>query len=165
METVPKALHVVQEYVDMTQPFPADIKGLDDEETAMLERLKDRKKELRVFASYGKDSGIQLVPIARMMKEGDEKSDTWVFIKPDYIPDDVIALTTTAFTRLNEKTHADEIFGAMDFMWGSTASQPEPSWRAGEINMWKPAINRRKPELGRRVDSALASQLVRMASS
>jgi hypothetical protein len=164
MKTVPDTLHVVQEYVDMTQPFPPDVKGLDGEETDMLEKLKGRKKELRVFCSYGKDGAMQLVPIARMMKEGTETSDTWVFIDPDYIPSEIVELTTVAFARLDDKTHAGEIFGAIDFIWGSTVSQPELSWRAGEINMWKPAVNRRKPEIGRRVDNALASQLVRMAN-
>ena len=63
MAAVPDTLHVVQEYVDMRQPFPSDIRGLDDEESDMLERLKDRKKELRIFSSYGKDGEKRLVPV------------------------------------------------------------------------------------------------------
>ncbi len=160
----PDKLHVVQEYVDMTRPFPAAIKGLDQEEQERLKSLENRKKELRVFVFYGAN-GMQVLPFARMLKQDDEKSDTWAILDPECTPEEVIGYCQTTFDRLSQQTGTPEIYGAEDFIWGSTASQPDPQWLAGEVNLWRPAVPRRKPEISNRHDQMLAEQLIRIAGN
>lgn len=158
----PDVSYVAQEYIDMSAPFPSEIKGIDATEQDTLKALSDRKKELRMFTFYNKNETI-VVPIARMMKEGDETSDTWLYVDPDSVPTELQQKAKQIFTRLEDKTGASEIYGAVDYMWGSTASEPERQWVVGEVNLWRPALSRRNKDIAQMHDKAMADQLVRMA--
>ena len=81
------------------------------------------------------------------------------------MPDELNEKAAEAFEKLSQRTGAGEIYGATDFIWGSTAREPDRRWLVGEINLWRPAVSRRKPDIARMHDKLIAEQLVRMAHS
>lgn len=162
LESNSETTYVAQEHIDMTAPFPDGIKGISEEQAEVLARLSHRKKELRMFVFYG-EVETQVLPVARMMKEGDETADTWAFVDPQSVPEELALQAQELFGRLGAKTGTSEIYGAADFIWGSTEREPDNTWMVGELNLWRPAFSRKNSDMTMRYDRLVAQQLVRIA--
>lgn len=160
----PDVTLVAQEYARTDSPFPVGIRGLDEDEQVKMDSLSGRQKEIRIFTFRGAEA-FETVPVARFMAEGDETSDTWVHIDADSIPEELILSSRTVADRLAAKTIHGEVYAAVDHVWSATEAEPDPRWRVGEFNLWKPAFARKgDPSVARRYDKAVADQLVRLAN-
>jgi len=154
--------HVVQELMDLTIPFPDTIKGIDAEAEAKLKLFASRRKELRLFFFRGPDS-FETVPLVRFMKLPGEKNDIWVPIAFESVPEKVEKMTKATVELLVAETGVQEIHGAIDSCYGTTARTKEAKWRVLEGNFWKPMGKRTHHEVEAAFDSGKARQLVRMA--
>ena len=164
MSENPDIRYIGQEFISTNAPFPQGIKGIDIDEHSKLCDTSHRHKELRMFAFFGNNQ-IKTVPIVRIMKEGNETSDSWIHVDPDTVPEELTDTAQVVFERLSEKTNTPEVYGVVDYVWGSTEHNQDREWMVGELNLWRPAVSRRNAHTAHLHDSAMAEQLVRIARS
>lgn len=157
--------HLVEEKIDFSQPFPSELRGYDENEQRRLDEANRTgvNKELRMF--YFGDN--QWESVARIARPGETNftDDKWLYIDDTTVPDQVRTLSERVVRQLEATTGYDEMNIAVDFVYGTTTSHPEPHWQVMEVNGAEPQLVQlaQHREIGRRQHTKLAHQIARIA--
>ena len=158
--------YVVEEMMDFSLPLPS-IKGINESEQARLDEANETgvNKEVRTFF-FGNDVWDVTGRIARP-GEKDFRDDKWLYIDPETVPDVLLEKGREIVDRLKGVLGTDEFNIAIDWVYATSVSQPEPSWRVMEINAAEPQLVQlhQNDEVGKRQHDKLANQIIRIAVS
>ena len=157
---------LVEEKLDFTAPFPG-IKGLDEAQQARLDEANRDgvNKELRMYY-FGNDTWDSVVRVAKP-GETDFQNDNWLYIDQDSIPDEVYLKSAAVIEEVRKRIGTDEVNVALDYVFASSASEPEPHWEVMELNVAEPQLIQEHEHMAisRRQHTKLATQIARIAVS
>jgi len=158
--------YVVEETLDFSLPLPS-VKAINETEQARLDEANETgvNKEVRMFF-FGNDVWDVTGRIARP-GENDFRDDKWLYIDPDTVPDELLVKGREIVSCLKGVLGTDEFNIAIDWVYATSASQPDPTWRVMEINAAEPQLVQlhQNDEIGKRQHDKLANQIVRIAVS
>ena len=154
---------LVEERLSFKLPIPS-IKGRDEYEQARLDKANEKgvNKELRLY-SYGE---AVWYPVVRIAEPGSLRltGDEWVYIDEDTVPFDAIMAANSVKQAFDAKTGKTDTLLAIDLVYVTSESRPEPHWEVMEVNA-EPYIMR--PEnnnsVGEKHQRLLAAQIGRTA--
>jgi|GEM_PF-1621962 len=158
--------YLVEEKMNFSVPMP-NIRGCDEGEQRRLDAANHNgvNKEFRLFY-FGQDEWDGIARIARP-GEVDFLDDKWLFVDQDSIPGSLVDRSATIVNRIRQLVdRQDHDFHlAIDWVFASTASDAEPSWRVMEVNAAEPQLVQltQNLEVGRRQHDKLATQISRIA--
>lgn len=159
-------LYIVEEKLDFSFPMPG-IKGVDEVQQARWEQANTLgvNKELRMY--YFGDGVWDSVARVAKPDETDFRQDEWVFIDGDSIPNEVYIKSAKIVDHIKARIGTDEVNVAFDWVYGSSASEPEPHWEVMEVNVAEPQLVKPSEhrEIGKRQHTKLATQIARIAVS
>jgi len=158
--------YLVEEKIDFSSAMPG-VRGENSTEQSRLDRANRDgvNKELRLY--YYSDGEWDGVLRVAEPGETDFKADKWLYIDLDSIPSELLEKSQEIAKQLCRSYGDVEAHMALDWTYGSVASQPEPHWMIMEVNAgnpWnvKPGQNRQVSERQHRKD---AKQIARIAKS
>ncbi|MDN5275483.1 MAG: hypothetical protein JWN33_132 [Candidatus Saccharibacteria bacterium] len=156
--------YIVEEKLDFSSPLP-HLRGVDAEQQSRLEHANQEgvNKEVRLYY-FGND---QWDVVGRVAKRGeiDFRSDEWLYLDLESTPGYLVEGARQVIARLQEITGSDEFNIAIDWVYASSASRPEPEWKPMELNAAEPQLVQlgEHDEIGRRHHRKLAEQISRIA--
>lgn len=157
---------LVEEKIDFTAAFP-QIKGADEQQQARLDEANRLgvNKELRMYY-FGDNIWDSVMRVAKP-GEVDFRSDEWLYIDMDTIPDEIYTMSIDVIGRIKQQIGTDEVNVALDWVYGSTASNPDPHWQVMELNIHEPQLVQEHEDMtvSRRQHTKLATQIARIAVS
>jgi len=158
--------YIVEETLDFSLPLPS-VKGINETEQARLDEANRTgvNKEIRMFF-FGNDVWDVTGRIAKP-GEADFRDDKWLYIDPETVPAVLLDKSREVVGRLKDVLGTDEFNIAIDWVYATSASEPEPSWRVMEVNAAEPQLVQlhQNDEIGKRQHDKLANQIVRIAVS
>lgn len=161
-----EAPFLVEEKIDFSAALPS-VKGIDEDQQQRLNEANKLgvNKELRMY--YFGDGVWDSVMRVAKPGETDFRSDDWLYIDLDTIPDEVYQKSARVIDQIKERISTDEVNIALDFVYGSTASQSDPHWEVMEMNVAEPQLVREHEHMAiaRRQHTKLATQIARIAVS
>ena len=158
--------YVVEEKLDFSAPLPG-VRGYDAEQQARLDQANREgvNKEVRLYY-FGNNEWDS---VARVAKPGetDFNADKWLYLDHDSIPQEVMEKSAAVVKRITGNIKTDEMNIAIDWVYASSDSHPEPSWQVMEVNAAEPQLIKRgeHPEIGARQYKKMATQISRIALS
>jgi len=156
--------YIVEEKLDFSAPLP-EIRGLDESEQRRLDEANAAgvNKEVRLYY-FGDGSWDGVARVARP-GEVDFRDDKWLQIDLDSVPSELVQKGNDIIARIREKIGTDEVNVALDWVYASSASQPEPRWQIMELNAAEPQLVQLTDheDVGRRQHRKLATQIARIA--
>ncbi len=154
---------LIEERLNFKLPIPS-IKGRDEYEQARLDEANRSgvNKELRLY-SYG---DTVWHPVARVAEPGSLRltGDEWVYIDEDTVPTDAILAANSVKYALDIKTGKTDTLLAIDLVYVTSESRPDPHWEVMEVNA-EPYIMRpeNNKDIGLKHQRLLATQIGRIA--
>ena len=128
-------MYVAQSRLD-TSRLPSSLKGLTDEDSALL--AAEGSKEIRLFAS-----NFEFVPVMRVAAGTDHQGkDVYVFVDPDSVPSEVYEVGRSAMSRLMQVSGVDEIHATVDMTYNPEGDGLE--FPLMEINVKQPSLPTRE---------------------
>lgn len=160
--------YIVEEKLNFSAALP-DLKASSDEEQTRLDYANQAgvNKELRMY--YFGDNVWDSVGRVAKAGERDFRGDKWLYVDLDSIPGTLIDKgneVIASMRKLVEKR--DQEFNiALDWVYASTESNPDPDWQVMEVNATEPQLVHlsQNDEVGRRQYNKLATQISRIALS
>lgn len=160
------ATYMVEEKLDFSHAFP-QLRAINESEQHRLDTANDMgvNKELRMY--YFGNGEWDTVGRVAQVGETDFSNDKWLYLDLDSIPDSVREGGAEVVSRLKSIIGNDEFNIALDWVYASSASQPEATWQVMELNAAEPQLVQisQNPEVGRRQHEKLAGQISRIALS
>ncbi len=158
--------YIVEEKLDFSHAFPS-IRAINESEQARLDLANGSGVNKEVRRYYFGNGVWDTVGRVAQVGETDFATDKWLYLDEDSIPDDILRGDAEVVSRLSSIVGHDEFNIALDWVYASSASRPEPSWQAMELNAAEPQLIQigENPEIGRRQHRKLAEQISRIALS
>ena len=157
---------IVEEKLNFTHSMPM-IKGQDKNEQSKLDEANREmvNRELRIYY-FGYNTWDSVVRVADKGKT-DFKNDRWLYIKQDSIPYEVMEKSEQIVDYLRKTHKTDEFNIALDWVYASSESNPDPRWLIMELNAGEPQIvwHSEDAEVGERQHRKLAEQISRIAKN
>ena len=161
-----ESLYVAEEKLDFSAPLPG-IRGYDEDQQARLDQANRDgvNKEVRLYY-FGNDEWDSVARVARP-GETDFSDDKWLYIDHDSIPNELMSKSRAIIESVAKNISTDEMNVAIDWVYASSESQPEPSWQVMEVNAAEPQLIKRSEhhEIGARQYHKMATQISRIALS
>lgn len=158
--------YLIEEKIDFSAAMPG-VRGVDDEQQARLDEANRLgvNKELRMYY-FGNDTWDSVLRVAAE-GETDFAGDKWLYIDQDSVSNEVYLKSAAVIAKMKERIGTDEANIALDFVYGSTESNPDPHWEVMEMNVAEPQLvfEHQHAEIGRRQYKKLATQIARIAVS
>ncbi len=154
---------LIEERLNFGLPIPS-IRGRDAYEQARLDEANEKivNKELRLY-SYGENVWY---PVARIAEADSLRltGDEWVYIDEDSVPIAALVAANLVKQAIDEKTGKTDTLLAVDLVYVTSESRPEPHWEVMEVNaeayIMRPENNQ---SVGVQHQQLLADQLGRIA--
>jgi len=158
--------YIVEEKLQFANQLPG-IRGRTAEEHAGLQRANELKVNREVRTYYFGDNEWDVVGRVAKVGETDFRSDDWLQLDLDSTLETLIQSASDVMARIRAVTGSDEVNIALDWVYASSASNPEPSWQVMELNAAEPQLVQlhEDQEVGRRQHTKMAKQISRIALS
>jgi hypothetical protein len=158
--------YLVEEKLDFSAPI-RDVKAVNEHEQHRLDEanLQGVNKELRLYY-FGQGEWDGVVRVAHQGAV-DFRADEWLYIDTDTIPSELIAKGNRIVADLAKNINTADIHIALDWVFASSASHPEPHWQIMEMNTGEPQLVQPSEHYatGTRQHRKLATQIARIAVS
>jgi hypothetical protein len=153
--------HLLQPYYNLSRPLPTEIRPFDagSAEEFADAAASDKPKEVRMYGFYALGQ-ILTFPVGRVVDNG----DSWFFIDPESVPEDVHDITRQGMALAAQHTGAKALYGTLDWAYGG-ASGEDPRWLAVETNLRSPYVIGfdKHPEVAARVHQQYAQTIITAA--
>jgi hypothetical protein len=154
--------HLIEERLSFAPPLP--IKGRDEVEQARIDDANERglNKEIRMY-SFGDH---EWYPVGRIAYQHELKmaGDEWVFLDESSVPEEVYHIASQVKSRVDAATESSDTMLAVDVVYVTSKSNPEPHWEVMELNaeqyVVRPSIDK---TIGEKFRVLMADQIARNA--
>lgn len=158
--------YIIEEKLQFAQELPG-IQGRFSEENERLTHANRAgvNREVRMYY-FGNDEWDVVGRVAKV-GETDFRSDEWLHLDLESTLNTLGQNASKVMERLRSIVHTDEVNIALDWVYASSASRPEPSWQVMELNAAEPQLVQlgEDLEVGKRQHIKMARQISRIALS
>ena len=155
---------LIEERLSFTPPLP--VRGRDEKEQARLDDANERglNKELRMY-SFGDDDWYTVGRVA-YQHELKMSGEEWIFLDEQSVPDVAYAITSQVKSRVDRETNTADTLLAVDLVYVTSSSNPEPHWEVMEVNAEHYIVRSNVDKTtGEKFRSLLADHIVRRATN
>lgn len=157
--------YIIEEKLNFHHELPV-IKGQDPNQQARLDYANEHgvNREIRTFY-FGESEDIDVVARVAQVGEQNFLDDKWLFVDQAHVPEEISRGMRSVATLLKDRLGSYDYNIALDWVYASTASNPQPHWSVMELNANEPQLvfPEQDETVGLRQHRKLARQITKLA--